>query len=335
MAGNYGVSVRSVRFVTIRYSSLPSVTLDRQDVNQQSNNKVKGPVAAGSYMTAVPGDIRVDDPLQEVQALQKDLKAFSRAVNKPLRDNISYPAFSVDATHSPRRVLLASQNPGDVAILDRLKVVRALPGKAQTAALVRQALALQDGNARIASTPGTPPLPQRRPKGSAQQTPRQDQAALSEAQAPFTAADFQDQLYDAAGAIDLTRVRLKINQHQQDLVAAGLQEPPEQPDVTARDSATQAAPATKLRWQSAAGSSKPLPQNKDFTLRQDSESNCLESGQEQASLSVFTHLAVICLSSALAILPCCHADAYEHTAITQTCFVSPTQPIVFIHLQSA
>lgn len=259
-------------------------------------------------MTAVPGEIRVEDPLQEVQALQKDLKAFSRAVNKPLRDNISYPAFSVDATHPPRRVLLASQNPGDVAILDRLKVVRALPGKAQTAALVRQALALQDGNTRVFSTPGTPPLPQRHPKGSAQQTPRQDQAVLSEAQAPSTAADFQDQLYDASGAIDLTRVRLKINQHQQDLVAAGLQEPPEQPDVTAHDSAPQAAPASKLRWQSAAGSGKPLPQNKDFTLRQDSES---KSALEMPSANKFVCVQSACRClfafsfSNSAILPCC------------------------------
>ena len=228
-------------------------------------------------MTAVPSDNRVEDPLQEVQALQKDLKAFSRAVNKPLRDNISYPAFSLDATHSPRRVLLASQNPGDVAILDRLKVVRALPGKAQTAALVRQALALQDGNARVPSTPGTPPVPQRNLKGSSQQTLRPDQAAISEAQAPVTAADFQDQLYDASGAIDLTRVRLKINQHQQDLIAAGLQEPPQLLDLTAHDSAS---PASKLRWQSAAGSGKPLPKSTDFTLRQVCENERLESGQQ-------------------------------------------------------
>ena len=243
---------------------LPALT--EKIVNQESN-QIKAPVAAGSNMTASPGEIRVEDPLQEVQALQKDLKTFSRAVNKPLRDNISYPAFSVDATHSPRRVLLASQNPGDVAILDRLKVVRALPGKAQTAALVRQALALQDGNARIPSTSGTTPVPQRHLKGSAQQTPRQDQAAVSEAQAPVTAADFQDQLYDASGAIDLTRVRLKISQHQQELIAAGLQEPPEQPDLPAHDSTPQVAPASKLRWQSAAGSGKPLPNNADFTLR--------------------------------------------------------------------
>ena len=269
-------------------------------------------------MTAVPGEVRVEDPLQEVQALQKDLKAFSRAVNKPLRDNISYPAFSVDATHSPRRVVLACQNPGDVAILDRLKAVRALPGKAQTAALVRQALALQDGNARIPSTPGTPPFPQRHVKGSAQQTPRQDQAALSAAQAPCTAADFQDQLYDASGAIDLTRVRLKINQHQQDLVAAGLQEPPEQPDLTVLDSAPQAAPASKLRWQSAAGSSKPIPKGTDYTLRQDSESiSTMRVGNsctsQQAILSALMQLASICLCLASFTAPCCCLRAHCHS----------------------
>lgn len=233
---------------------------------------VVNPLPVAVNMAVVPGEIRVEDPLQEVQALQKDIKAFSRAVNKPLRDNISYPAFSVDATNSPRRVLLASQNPGDVAILDRLKVVRALPGKAQTAALVRQALALQDGNARVPSTSGTPALSQRNLKGPAQPAPHQDQAAASEAQAPLTAADFQDQLYDASGAIDLTRVRLKINQHQQDLIAAGLQEPPEQPDPTIQDRSPPAAPVSKQRWHSAAaGSSKPTPKGTDYTLRQDSD----------------------------------------------------------------
>ena len=219
-----------------------------------------------AVMAAVPDDLRVEDPLQEVQALQRDLKAFSRAVNKPLRDNISYPAFAVDATYPPRRLLLASQNPGDVAILDRLKFVRGLPGKAQTAALVRQALTLQDGNARVPRTSSTPAVPQRHHKGSAQQTPCQDQAATSEAQAPFTAADFQDQLYDASGSIDLTRVRLKINQHQQDLIAAGLQEPPEQPGPSAP---AQAAPLSNSRWKSAAGIDKCIPKGTDYTLRQD------------------------------------------------------------------
>ena len=271
-------------------------------------------------MTAVPGEVRVEDPLQEVQTLQKDLKAFSRAVNKPLRDNISYPPFSVDATHPPRRVLLGSQNPGDVAILDRLKAVRALPGKAQTVALVRQALALQDGNARIPGTPGTPSLPQRHVKGSAQHTPRQDQAALSEAQAPFTAADFEDQLYDASGAIDLTRVRLKINQHQQDLIAAGLQEAPEQPDPAAHDSAPQAAPASKLRWHSAAGSSKLTTKGTDYTLRHDSDStSALRMGNSctspHTSYTVFMQLAVVCSCLASATAPCCYAVASVHYAV--------------------
>jgi len=50
-------------------------------------------------MTALPvGDDRVEDPLQEVQSLQKDLKAFSRAVNKPLRDNITYPTFTLPSS---------------------------------------------------------------------------------------------------------------------------------------------------------------------------------------------------------------------------------------------
>ena len=217
-------------------------------------------------MTTLPDDGRVEDPLQEVQALQKDLKAFSRAVHKPLRDNISYSAFAVDATHSPRRVLPASQNPGDVAILDRLKFVRSLPGKAQTAALVRQALTLQDGNARIPSTSSTPPPAHRRRRLSAQQSPRQDLAGTSEAQAPVTAADFQDQLYEASGAIDLTRVRLKIKQHQQDLIAAGLQEPPEEPEPIVPDSLLQNVPQSKLRWQLAAGN-MPIITGTDYTLR--------------------------------------------------------------------
>lgn len=268
-------------------------------------------------MAVVPGEIRVEDPLQEVQALQKDIKAFSRAVNKPLRDNVTYPAFSVDATHSPRRVLLASQNPGDVAILDRLKVVRGLPGKAQTAALVRQALALQDGNARVPSTSGTPPLSQRNLKGPAKQAPHQDQAAVPEAQAPLTAADFQDQLYDASGTIDLTRVRLKINQHQQDLIAAGLQEPPEPPDLTTQDRSPQAAPVSKQRWHSAAGSSKPTPKGTDYTLRQDSEITLRVDDSCSflpISLSALTQLAyrlyVSRHHSALTILPCCHTRAH-------------------------
>ncbi|KAL3145019.1 hypothetical protein ABBQ32_003518 [Trebouxia sp. C0010 RCD-2024] len=219
-------------------------------------------------MAAVPDDSRVEDPLREVQALQKDLKSFARAVNKPLRDNISYPAFAVDLTQSPRRGLLVSQNPGDVAILDRLKFVRSLPGKAATAALVRQAFTLQDSNARVPSASTTPPPTQGHRKNSAQPTPRQDQAASSQAQAPVTAADFQEQLYDASGAIDLTRVRLKIGQHQQKLIAAGLQEPPEQLGPDTDDSAPQAAPLSKLRWQIAAGNSKPINKDTDYTLRQ-------------------------------------------------------------------
>lgn len=217
-------------------------------------------------MATLPVDGRLEDPLQEVQALQKDLKGFSRAVNKPLRDNISYSAFAVDTAHSPRRVLPTSQNPGDVAILDRLKFVRSLPGKAQTAALVRQALTLQDGNARIPSTSSTHPPAQRRRRLSAQQSPRQDVAGTSEAQAPVTAADFQDQLYEASGAIDLTRVRLKIKQHQQDLIAAGLQEPPEAPELVVPDTAPQDVPQSKLRWQLAAGN-KPVVKGTDYTLR--------------------------------------------------------------------
>ena len=224
--------------------------------------------ATSMIMAPVPDGNRVEDPLREVQALQKDLKSFARAVNKPLRDNISYPAFAVDPAQLPRRGLLASQNPGDVAILDRLKFVRNLPGKAATAALVRQALTLQDGNVRVPCASTTPPPAQGHHKSSAQPTPRQDQAASSEAQAPVTAVDFQDQLYDASGTIDLTRVRLKLGQHQQDLIAAGLQEPPEQQALDTNDAAPQAAPLSKLRWQSAAGNSKPIAKDTDYNLRQ-------------------------------------------------------------------
>ena len=219
-------------------------------------------------MATLPvSDGRVENPLQEVQLLQKDLKAFSRAVNKPLRDNITYPTFSLDAPQSSRiRGLPASQNPGDVAILDRLKFIRALPGKAQTAALVRQALTLQDGNARAPSTSSTPPSAQRHRKGSAQPTPRQDQAdTRADSSAPVTAADFQDQLYDTSGAIDLTRVRLKINQHQQELIAAGLQAPAD-PEPPLAEITTQDAPQSKLRWQLAAGRRSAVA-DADYTLR--------------------------------------------------------------------
>ena len=220
--------------------------------------------ANSSVMATLQNESRVEDPLLEVQALQKDLKAFSRAVNKPLRDNVTLSPFAPDTARSPRRVLPASQNPGDVAIMDRLKFIRGLPGKAQTSALVRQALTLQDGNARVPSTASTPPLTQRPRRASAQQTSRQDQAAAADAQAPVTAADFQDQLYDASGAIDLTRVRLKIKQHQQDLIAAGLQEPPEEPGPVAK-STPQEVPPSKLRWQ-LAKSSKPAVKGTDYTL---------------------------------------------------------------------
>jgi len=219
-------------------------------------------------MTALPvGDDRVEDPLQEVQSLQKDLKAFSRPVNKPLRDNITYPTFTLPSSQSSRKGLPISQNPGDVAILDRLKFIRGLPGKAQTAALVRQALTLQDSNVRAPSTSSTPPVSQRHRKGSAQQTPRPDQAGIpTDSFAPVTAADFQDQLHDASGAIDLTRVRLKIKQHQQDLIAAGLQAPPEEPGPAVLDVASQDAPQAKLHWQLAAGQRMPAAGDK-YTLR--------------------------------------------------------------------
>jgi len=224
--------------------------------------------AGGVTMTALPvGDNRVEDPLQEVQSLQKDLKAFSRAVNKPLRDNITYPTFTLATPQSFRKGLPASQNPGDVAILDRLKLIRALPGKAQTSALVRQALTLQDGNARAPSTSSTPPVSQRHRKGSAQQTPLLDQSGIpTDGFAPVTAADFQDQLYDASGAIDLTRVRLKIKQHQQDLIAAGLQAPPEEPEPAVLEGAAQDAPQSKLHWQLAAGQRNPAA-GANYTLR--------------------------------------------------------------------
>ena len=219
-------------------------------------------------MTALPvGDNRVEDPLQEVQSLQKDLKAFSRAVNKPLRDNITYPTFTLASPQSSRKGLPISQNPGDVAILDRLKFIRGLPGKAQTSALVRQALTLQDSNVRAPSTSSTPPVSQRHRKGSAQQTPRPDQAGIpTDSFAPVTAADFQDQLYDASGAIDLTRVRLKIKQHQQDLIAAGLQAPPKEPGPAVPEGAPQEAPQAKLHWQLAAGQ-RNAAAGANYTLR--------------------------------------------------------------------
>ena len=215
--------------------------------------------AGRATMTALPaGDNRIEDPLQEVQSLQKDLKAFSRAVNKPLRDNITYPTFTLASPQSSRKGLPISQNPGDVAILDRLKYIRGLPGKAQTSALVRQALTLQDSNVRAPSTSSTPTVPQRHRKESAQQTPRLDQAEIpTDGFAPVTAADFQDQLYDASGAIDLTRVRLKIKQHQQDLIAAGLQVPPEEPGPTELEGAPQDALQSKLQRQLAAGQRNP------------------------------------------------------------------------------
>ncbi len=210
---------------------------------------------------------RVEDPLQEVQSLQKDLKAFSRAVNKPLRDNITYPTFTLETAHSSRRGLSASQNPGDVAILDRLRFIRALPGKAQTSALVRQALTLQDGNARAPSTSSTPPPAQTHRKGSAQQTPRQDPAVSPpDNLAPVTAIGFQDQLYDASGAIDLTRVRLKVKQHQQDLIAAGLQALPEEPEPAVPEPIPQDAQQSKLRWQLASGKTNTTA-GTDYNLR--------------------------------------------------------------------
>ncbi|KAA6427569.1 MAG: hypothetical protein FRX49_02232 [Trebouxia sp. A1-2] len=220
-------------------------------------------------MTALPvSDNGVEDPLQEVQSLQKDLKAFSRAVNKPLRDNIIYPTFTLASPQSSRKGLPISQNPGDVAILDRLKIIRGLPGKARTSALVRQALTLQDSNVRAPSTSSTPPVSQRHRKESAQQTPRLDQAGIpTDSFAPVTAADFQDQLYDASGAIDLTRVRLKIKQHQQDLIAAGLQAPPEEPGPAVLEGAPQEALQAKLHWQLAAGQRNPAS-GANYTLSQ-------------------------------------------------------------------
>ena len=242
---------------------------------------------------------RIDDSLQEVQALQKDLKAFSRAVNKPLRDHVIYSSLPLDGPSARVTSLPASQSPGDVAILDRLKAVRALPGKARTAALVRQALTLQDGNAQTPTTISSPPTTQRQRKGSLQPTPRQEAAQNAlESLAPVTAVDFQEQLYDNAGAIDLTRVRLKIKQHQQDLIAAGLQAPPEEPEPAAPAPAAQEPPSSKLRWQTAA-SRRSVPAETEYNLRY-----CCLACCQFCCCCCCSCCSFCCLSSCLA---CCHS----------------------------
>ena len=151
--------------------------------------------------------------------------------------------------------------------MDRLKFIRSLPGKAKTAALVRQALTPQDENAQTSTTVSSPPSTQRHRRGSLQPTPRQGaNQSISDCLAPVTAADFQEQLYDSAGAIDLTRVKLKIKQHQQDLIAAGLQAPPDEPEPVAPVTSAPEAPSVKLRWQLAA-TRRAVPTTTDYALR--------------------------------------------------------------------
>lgn len=213
---------------------------------------------------------RVEDPLQEVQALQRDLKTFARAVNKPLRDHVIYPVLSEDS-HKARRALPSARNPRDEELVDRLKFVTTLPGKSQTSALVRQALSLQDENADgVSPRPTTPPMQKQR-KASAAPSARQQTSPVLLEKPPITAVDFQDQLYDASGDIDLTRVKLKIQQHQQDLIAAGLHVPLAELDLSPSpekhsQSAGLGPPQAKLRWQNVAGQ-QTANSGTDYTLR--------------------------------------------------------------------
>lgn len=221
---------------------------------------------------------RVEDPLQEVQALQRDLKTFARAVNKPLRDHVVYPLLPEDS-HKARRALPSARNPRDEELVDRLKFVTALPGKSQTSALVRQALSLQDENAEgVSPRPTTPPTQKQR-KASAAPSARQQTSPMLMEKPPTTAVDFQDQLYDASGDIDLTRVKLKIQQHQQDLIAAGLHVPLAELDLSPSpekqsQSAGLGPPQAKLRWQNVAGQ-QTANSGTDYTLRYNhSSSSC-------------------------------------------------------------
>lgn len=210
---------------------------------------------------------RVEDPLQEVQALQRDLKSFARAVNKPLRDHVIYPLASPD-TQKARRALPSARSSRDEELVERLKLVKALPGKSQTATLVRQALSPQDENQDTISPEISPSATQRQRKPSAALSMRQQAAHTPVAEPPTTAVDFQDQLYDASGDIDLTRVKLKIQQHQQDLIAAGLHVPLAELELSPspEKQVGQGQATSKLRWQSAAGQ-QAGNLSADYTLR--------------------------------------------------------------------
>lgn len=219
-------------------------------------------------MTALaPLTDRAEDPLQEVQALQRDLKAFARAVNKPLRDHVIYSSPTPDPQKA-RRALPSAQNSKDEELVDRLKFVKALPGKSQTSALVRQALSLQDENSDAVSPLPSPSATQRQRKTSAAPSARQQTAQTPLDKSPSTAVDFQDQLYDASGDIDLTRVKLKIQQHQQDIVAAGLHVPLAELDLSPSPEKQpgQGQLQPKLRWQNIAGQ-QAANFNADYTLR--------------------------------------------------------------------
>ena len=252
---------------------------------------------------------RVEDPLQEVQALQRDLKTFARAVNKPLRDHVIYPLISED-THKTRRALPSARNPRDEELVDRLKFVTALPGKSQTSALVRQALSLQDENAEVLSPRPTTPPAQRQRKASAAPSARQQTSPVLMEKPPVTAADFQDQLYDASGDIDLTRVKLKIQQHQQDLIAAGLHvalaeldlspSPEKQPQ-----SAGPGLPPAKLRWQNIAGQ-QTANSSTEYTLRYScSNSSCCAPEYCRCSAKFAVRRCHSCrIHNAVCIQPC-------------------------------
>ena len=215
-----------------------------------------------------PAASRVEDPLQEVQTLQRDLKAFARAVNRPLRDHVVLPP---QEPPNARRALPTARNPRDEELVDRLKFVKALPGKNQTSALVRQALSLQDENSDSASVSLSTTLSQKHRKTPAAQSARQHSGPTLFEKPAVTALDFQDQLYDSSGAIDLTRVKLKLQQHQQDLIAAGLHVPLAELDLSPSpekqpQNAAQGSSQSKLRWQNAAGQA-PSATSSEYTLR--------------------------------------------------------------------
>lgn len=219
-------------------------------------------------MTAVVSPEQVEDPLQEVQALQRDLKTFARAVNKPLREHVIYPLPSQD-TQKARRALPSAISSRDEELVSRLKFVKALPGRSQTSALVRQALTLQDENTGAVSPSPAASAAQRQRKASAAPSVRPQSSPTLLDKPPVTAVDFQDQLYDASGDIDLTRVKLKIQQHQQDLIAAGLHVPLAELDLSPspeKQPPTAQAAHAKLQWQSAAGQQNTNV-SADYTLR--------------------------------------------------------------------